>query len=584
MLEVSEELKKAFMADNVEKQIRVTFPDGEHEDITNEQIEAKSFNFTESLCSQDTLKFGLCEANVIKFNAECDDISGHVIAVFIDAYYQGEVYTLPYGVFTVKSCKRRAGTRLRSVEAYSEGITQNDTTLSSFENWKLQNSISYSAGTIYYGFRALMAEKFGRENINGNLLNYDFASEPNVEFIFYSKNSWSPKITARISYYRVYDRVVSKDADNLPIACDFSQNRLIQNKTIMTPSTKEKIEELLSIYRTRPIISGRTFEDLITPQIVLETISNGVSSRQYFRMKEGEQYYPYLPNAAQGTSKNSCRRIFVLVPNKITMTQGTYDFYRPTDIVAKDIVEELPTIPIKLEALKKDSVNNVNSYTISDDELKKISIYNLLNGFLELQGLFAKCGRSGEWEFFSINDNFKLYPQENIFPNEELYPLIGGNYQPLFATSFKAANYEEFEVHKYGYVRVTYLASDNEKYSITVTCDPRYDNVYEMRDNYILLSKIYTADQIKQLIETIFYPNIKDITYNPAQVSIKGLPFLEAGDVIKVHADDGNFKTFLFRRTQTGEQSLTDSIATQGQERHDNADVWIAVADVVEKE
>lgn len=54
-------------SDSVYKNIRVHFPDGEHEDITNKDIVTESVKFSESLCSQNDFKLGLCESPSIEF-------------------------------------------------------------------------------------------------------------------------------------------------------------------------------------------------------------------------------------------------------------------------------------------------------------------------------------------------------------------------------------------------------------------------------------------------------------------------------------------------------------------------------------
>ena len=67
MLNIPESVKTLFKRDGVRKNFRVHFPNGELSDITNENVVQESVKFTESLCSQDVLKFGLTEASVIEF-------------------------------------------------------------------------------------------------------------------------------------------------------------------------------------------------------------------------------------------------------------------------------------------------------------------------------------------------------------------------------------------------------------------------------------------------------------------------------------------------------------------------------------
>ena len=81
MLDVSQAVKEAY-AGHRRKNLVIHFPSGNFEDITNENIVSGSTVLTESLCSQEKLKFGLCEAPVF----ECDvagigNIKGETIEV-----------------------------------------------------------------------------------------------------------------------------------------------------------------------------------------------------------------------------------------------------------------------------------------------------------------------------------------------------------------------------------------------------------------------------------------------------------------------------------------------------------------------
>lgn len=66
MLNIPEEIKQKLL-EGCNKNFRVHFPNGEHSDITNENIVSESVSFTESICSQSELKFGLCESPYIEF-------------------------------------------------------------------------------------------------------------------------------------------------------------------------------------------------------------------------------------------------------------------------------------------------------------------------------------------------------------------------------------------------------------------------------------------------------------------------------------------------------------------------------------
>ena len=92
MLNVPQEVKDLLHLDTCQKNIRIHFPNGERQDICNDLIVKDSVKFTESLCSQDTLKFGLAESPVF----ECEtvgvgNIKGAKIEVFCEVFCDSTV-------------------------------------------------------------------------------------------------------------------------------------------------------------------------------------------------------------------------------------------------------------------------------------------------------------------------------------------------------------------------------------------------------------------------------------------------------------------------------------------------------------
>lgn len=124
MIDIQEKIKDLFRKEYSQKDIRIHFPDGEREDLTKKNIygDGSSFTFTESVCSQGNLKFGLAEASVLKFDTvDIENIKGSRI----EASYEvtdpdsGEPVSVPLGIFTVDSCQKQNDMRRRKVVAYS---------------------------------------------------------------------------------------------------------------------------------------------------------------------------------------------------------------------------------------------------------------------------------------------------------------------------------------------------------------------------------------------------------------------------------------------------------------------------------
>lgn len=617
MIEVSEKLKKAFMSDNVEKHVRITFPNGEHDEITNENIVANTLQFTESLCSEQTLKFGLCEANVFRVTAECGNIKGCIISVFIDVFYDGEVFEMPLGMFKVDSCKRQAGTHLRNIEAYTE-IIENTYKINEIE--KAKRSLGVRTNTPYNVdlFKTLVNSGIvdPKRFISSKTIcepRIGVGSRLFIKNALVEKTSTSTSnIYIAISPEHKYARMFKDDVEDIyDVTVERNKEYDIeQNADDITNRGLSLIEEMKTDMKiTVDLIS---YDELYAN--VLELLKNLDNKKESIKIteyssKEGweslsqeipatQYYYPYMGNLkyAENTSdmnEHDLYTEFHLPTDKFRLevtylrssTSGAMPYSKTIvdsvklniddAYIEKCVLDDFFNVNLSIDRVSSTTSRGELIYIVPPNDIET----NFLESFCEINGLFGKTSRTMTLELIGINKNFALYPQDEIFPNGEIYPVYGTNYMPLSTTSYKAADYEEWETIKYGYVRVSYLASDNEKYSITVECDSRYNNVYEMKDNALFMNKIWSAEEVKKAITKYFYPNVKDISYNPANLTIKGLPFIEAGDVIKVYADyNSSFKTFVFKRTLSGEQLLVDKIEAKGIERNEKSDEWIAVA------
>lgn len=136
MISIPDEIKQIIKDDSSLINWRVTFPDGDYSDITNEQIKSDSMTFTESICSGDSLTLGLMESPTFEFTAHnipniknskiqvfceiyCDNtVAGAVYKADLDSY----VYQIPIGLFTVSSSPKDTDMEFRKVSAYASVI------------------------------------------------------------------------------------------------------------------------------------------------------------------------------------------------------------------------------------------------------------------------------------------------------------------------------------------------------------------------------------------------------------------------------------------------------------------------------
>jgi hypothetical protein len=157
-----------------------------------------------------------------------------------------------------------------------------------------------------------------------------------------------------------------------------------------------------------------------------------------------------------------------------------------------------------------------------------------------------------------------LYPSKTLYPSETLYPK-----EPVevAATSHCLSLwYDDYVVQPFGKIQVKYKDKNGEDAVFVYEFDKTSPNIYYFDDNYLFLNCPFEESEIKSILDTYFIPKIKGISFVPMEAEIKGLPHIEAGDVVSVLTKEGGFETFVMRRTMTGIKSLIDVLEARGDE------------------
>lgn len=195
-----------------------------------------------------------------------------------------------------------------------------------------------------------------------------------------------------------------------------------------------------------------------------------------------------------------------------------------------------PTLNQKkaLSATKKiNCFSFANAYSLTD----------ILNGYLELSARFITAGRDG---------NAKIIRLENLSP----HAVAPGEYSQMW--------WDEYDVDPIGTVRYAYTDEAGEEQ----IKDYKFGDgasVYDMTDNAVLKAMDGASpDVIEAMLDALFVPHLSAVNFTPIDLSMKGLPFLEAGDALAVTAQDGTVcNSYALRQEIDGIQSLTTQIDSE---------------------
>lgn len=117
-------LKNLFTQDSISKEIIITFLDDTSRRYTNEDIVSEQYHLTESLCSQNSLKFGSCESSLVKFTILNDNKSWKDKWIKISLIINNVVNNpFQVGIFYVQEDTPSSDKYTRQITAYDRMFT-----------------------------------------------------------------------------------------------------------------------------------------------------------------------------------------------------------------------------------------------------------------------------------------------------------------------------------------------------------------------------------------------------------------------------------------------------------------------------
>lgn len=614
MLNIPESVKTLFKQDGVRKNFRVQFPNGELPDITNENVVQESVKFTDSICSQDVLKFGLTEASVLEFEtvgianmygmtieagieidlssltaAQISEIeSGAWDGVYVDAANSDigfAYFRIPYGQFRIDSCPRdHQAMAHRKVTAYGasplkvrnnpfESKKQSTFNLPSIYNANMflltTEVMGYNMPATLDSFTATdltvtgsMPFEGGSDGLqvevtkivktrSGNKTLHFFV----ISYLEYSTGAGTlddPKRLEEdglfsITFNTSYFTILSQIADAL------------ENDAIGIDLEGSGYSSWLDMARS--LLTDSYGMNWLYPSVAYYLMAGGgsgapaVGYRPYQKIDFESScpvFYPYVGEYTEalppygGTSyTNHGIAAVVMYPRSIFC----YDLDSRISIRATaptcKVLRLSGTLPSATFPFPSVSQGSVNANYLGTGNIK-LKAYNykpegnlvqLINSWLELNAKFGKANMQGAFEEVQLSKGDPVAVPPGLFESFwwDEYDVL-----PVGSVIYKIkVNEEEREV--------TYTFGDGA-------------SVYDMTDN-LIISSCASEQEANALLDEYFIPNLDPITFTPIELTMKGLPYIEAGDYLAVTAEDGTIaNSFNMRQTINGIQVLTAEI------------------------
>lgn len=229
----------------------------------------------------------------------------------------------------------------------------------------------------------------------------------------------------------------------------------------------------------------------------------------------------------------------------------------------------------KYDAASGEYISDVKRAGYIPNAKKESDIYSRewLESYLELQVLFGKSGRDGNFTTQDLNLSVALYPSDYLHPSDGTYPKEVRSELITRRDSIRAY-YDDEMTLPFGWITTKYKTIDDSGEEVEV--ELKYDfyqfedndgneiidrnefRGYDITNNELLQNLTLTEEQMIEILETIAN-RIKDIRYVPAEVDLVGLPYVEAGDFIEVLTKDSGFMSLILRRNLSGIHALQDN-------------------------
>lgn len=194
---------------------------------------------------------------------------------------------------------------------------------------------------------------------------------------------------------------------------------------------------------------------------------------------------------------------------------------------------------------------------------------DVVRSLLEICGCLFRLDRENGLPEFVYCTKGGLYPRNDLFPADELYPRSGTD-QLVPNGRYMSVMQDNYQVLNYGRIQVIATSDSNTTKSI---CQWEYsedngsDNTYQIIDNifYSNQNMTYEYQYLYSLLQNMF-GRISNMGYVPNVTQAIGMPWVECGDRVGIVTYTGGFESFVFRRIMKGVQLLIDTYESTGDE------------------
>lgn len=486
--------------------------------------------------------------------------------------------TVPLGRFTIDSCKKdQFG--VRSIEAYTNKFENSAKAVTQFEKWKRS---WYS--TPNQAYQVDSKKYLYQERKASPLLNRTLATvEPSER-----RNSFAGKYTnGRYSEFTVYYKnflLMTQDILDAIYSVTYNKTEkydyltnLINENIVAQTTRKYKDQNITKVGFTHQLeyvpngyrsVCGK-YESYTMGGIVFETVLP-----DYYG--ETDTLYYFGNDCNDGTTYKNV--ITIMIPYAVDGLTGYTEYFIDPDSI-KLYKYDIPASGVNI-SIPRNATKSVKFSGISSTSTRTVAIINGESlktefnpySYLELSGKFGRINRDGGFEEFTLGIDTTLFPNTDLYPSNSLYPDIGDSgYTQIYRNNLQSLYIEEEESEPandkqwIGTILFDYLDSTTNQTQVgKIVLSDYADGTYYIENNDILVKTPRSLANATALVNNNFVANAtKVFPWKRLDANIKGMPWLEAGDVISLPDGSNQAVTFIYNRSLKGIIALRDSISAE---------------------
>lgn len=521
--------------------------------IDNDNIISQSFVYKESICSADTLKFGLCEASEISIDVfdKNYDYTGREMNLslqFADIQDRFE-----WKNFVIAEAKKSysGSIQKRHIVAYDKMKNLNENAYSWYTQYMWGINVDRSEPYHLYNFdysRQIfstywnLAKAFGIES-EDNITKHDLGYFSNAGGQTVYEITYETDRNLRFSCTKLNKLDFGNYGDAFIVEVDLDANRKSGSEY---PNFLAKYDSL-----------GRGVE---SANVLLEFEIDGEGGTRNYLCDSGDIIIP--PD--NWTTCKICVPSTLNFPYTYNLMGNGFNLYGVefNTLNAFDLVNRTEQLPYYSFVYEKPKVENIFKADSS------ITARDVMRSLMEICGCFFRLDREGKPQFLYAMEH-GLYPSNTLFPADDLFPKKSSE-MTMPTSYYIKADFEEYRVSNFGGVQVVVNDFNNNG----TVCrweywgDDSSDNAYLIDDNIFLCSSQFEyepemAGNIETLLENL-WGVLNNMSYTPFTAECIGTPFLESGDRFTLLTKSDGFESFIFERTLKGIQAIKDTYEARG--------------------